>query len=144
MSEADAYDASDRALWESFVQASVTPVEWTHEAHVRVAYLHLRQYPFETAMELVRIRIQKLNQIHGTPEALERGYHETMTRAFMQLIAAAMRQENFNNSLAFCRKHPRLLKKQVLLEYYSRDRIISYEAKSTFITPDLQPLPEIN
>ncbi len=135
------FDSTDRELWDSFVDASVSPDDWNHEAHVRIAYLHLRQFSFEEALELVRTRIQRLNESHGTPESLERGYHETITQAFMRLIASAIIDAEPCNSREFCEQHPRLLQKRVLLDYYSRERIVSFKAKHTFVSPDLKQFP---
>lgn len=93
----------------------------------------------------MRAGIKAYNKATNTPEELERGYHETITVAFMQLVTAALQQSGpFPNSEAFCDACAISLNKPVLLKYYSKDRIISMKAKQTFVEPDLQPLPVIN
>ena len=42
---------------------------------------------------------------------------------------------------AFVDAQPQLTQKRILLLFYSRDRIMSPEAKASFIPPDLAPLP---
>ena len=143
MSTSGRGEASDDVLWEAFVAGIITHAEWNHRAHVRIGYLHICRHPFSRALELVRSRIQRLNAIHGTPEAIDRGYHETMTRAFMQLIAASAVEMRDADSQAFCDAHPELLDRRVLRKYYTRERILTLKAKAEFVTPDLQPLPEI-
>lgn len=143
MSAADREEPSDEALWEAFIEARMTHSQWTHRAHVRIGYLHLCRHPYPQALELVRSRIQRLNAIHGTPEAIDRGYHETMTCAFMQLIAAAAAEMRGADSQAFCDAHPELLDRRVLRKFYTRGRMLTLKAKAEFVAPDLQPLPEI-
>ena len=131
----------DDDLRTRFHDGNLSPEEWTHRAHVRIGFLHVPGEPFETALSRVRDGIRQLNRRHGVPDALDRGYHETMTQAFLRLIAAAAAAAVVTDSSEFCEQHPHLMRKQILLDYYSRDRILSAEAKQTFIAPDLQPLP---
>ena len=42
------------------------------------------------------------------------------------------------SSAAFCDAHPELLAKQFLSQFYSPDRLWSWEAKQTFLEPDLK------
>ena len=98
------------------------------------------------ALPLVRARIQALNAAHGTPETIARGYHETITAAYLRLIAAALADdravgETSDDSHAFLARHPKLAVRERLLDYYSRERLFSPEAKRGFAQPDRQPLP---
>lgn len=131
----------DRELWDAFVAATLPPKAWTHRTHVRIGYLHIIRYPFAEALDHIRSRIQRLNAAHGTPEAIDRGYHETITCAFLRLIAAVAAEANGVDSDGFCEQHPKLLDKRLLLRFYSRERIMSAEAKGAFVEPDLQSLP---
>ncbi|MEZ5942762.1 MAG: hypothetical protein R3C18_15315 [Planctomycetaceae bacterium] len=143
MSDDDSAHWSDEKLWDAFLAASISEEQWTHLAHVRVGYLFLVRFDFAEALTRVRDGIQALNRTLGTPEATDRGYHETITRAFLHLIAAAKSHWTGESSNGFCDAHPELMTKRVLLDYYSRDRIMSAEAKAEFLTPDIQPLPEL-
>jgi hypothetical protein len=42
----------------------------------------------------------------------------------------------------FARRHGWLLEKDALLEFYSRERLMSDEARARWVEPDLLPLPE--
>jgi len=67
-------------------EACKLPLErWHHKDHIKVAYLYLRKYPFGEAMSRIRERIKAHNAAHNIPEAIDRGYHETMTQAWMRL-----------------------------------------------------------
>ncbi|MCA9118734.1 MAG: hypothetical protein H6822_04655 [Planctomycetaceae bacterium] len=134
---------NDDELLEAFVSCKLPFEQWTHRAHVRVAYIYASRHGFRSALDQVRTRIKAYNKATGTPEAIDRGYHETMTRAFMTLIFAANRRTGPHaSSDEFCEAHPELLTKLVLREHYSRERIMTWEAKQDFVEPDLRPLPK--
>lgn len=81
----------DAELFEAFRSCTIAKRAWHHQAHVRVAYLHLRRYPFPTAVEKLGAGIRKLNLVLGVQDGLTMGYHETLTWAFMCAIWATMR-----------------------------------------------------
>jgi hypothetical protein len=137
---ADKTIESDDELWVAFSQATLSRELWTHTAHVRVGYLHVIREGFDAALELLRARIRSLNAAHGTPETPTRGYHETITVAFLTAIAAACRAETPSDSRSFCQRHPELLEKDFLDRFYSRELLFSAEARRTFVAPDLCPL----
>ena len=133
---------SDAAFLEKFENASWQPEDWHHREHIKVAYLYLCRFPFETAVERVRAGIQKLNAAHKTPEELTRGYHETMTQAWMRLVYATLSEFGpADTADQFLDQQPQLLSKRALLFFYSRDRIMSAEAKYGFVEPDLASFP---
>ena len=132
----------DAELLERFERCTLTPAEWTHRAHLKVAYLHLRQYGPEDALERMRAGIQRLNATHQVPEAIDRGYHETVTRAWLQLIWVTLCEYGPGETAdAFFDEQPQLYTKRVLRFFYSRDRIMSPEAKYGWVEPDLTSLP---
>jgi len=133
----------DETFLKRFEAAAIPREEWRHREHIRVAYLYLRRYPFEEATTRVRSSIQKLNATHQTPETLERGYHETITQAWMRLVHCALCQFGPSATAdAFLEEQSQLLSKRALLLFYSRDRLMSAEAKARFVEPDLAPLPK--
>jgi putative acetyltransferase len=134
---------SDEELLAAFESCTLSCEAWTHRAHIRVGYLYASQCDLPAAIQRMRAGLKALNAVHGTPESLERGYHETITVAFLRLIQAAARKETFPSSEDFCQRHPELLDKNLLLKFYSRERLRSLEAKTQFIAPDLSPLPPI-
>ena len=42
--------------------------QWTHRAHVKVAYLYLRRHPFEEALDRMRLGIRAFNAVHRVEE----------------------------------------------------------------------------
>ena len=133
---------NDADLLTAFEDCSLPIEQWTHRAHIRVAYLFASTHDFASAVDRMREKIKAYNKTIDTPEAIDRGYHETITVAFMTLVFAANVQTGpHESSNEFCEVHPELLTKQALLSYYSRERILTMKAKAGFIEPDLCPLP---
>ena len=136
---------TDPDLLHRFESQSIPRKDWTHRAHVKIAYLYLTTLSFEQALEKTRIGIQKLNAANHVPESPTEGYNETTTVAFTHLIAATIHAygKTFPTTTAdeFCDRHPHLLAPTILRLFYSPDRRLHPDAKFQFITPDLTPLP---
>jgi hypothetical protein len=132
----------DGELLEAFERCALPRQQWSHCAHVRVAFLYVFRYGWEEAEERMRRGIKAYNAATQTPEGLDRGYHETITVAFLRLIAeAAGGGERYESSLEFCDRHPELMDKRVLSRFYSGARLMSWGAKEGFVEPDLAALP---
>ena len=116
---------------------------WHHRAHLKVAYLYLNRFSFEEALQKLRTGIRAYNAAHQVADSPTSGYHETMTHAWLQLVHTTLCQFGPAASAdAFFDTQTQLTQKHTLLLFYSRDRIMSSEAKSSFLTPDLAPLPQ--
>ena len=110
---------------------------WTHEAHVRMAWLYLTRLPFADALERIRGGIRRYNTSLGNAA----GYHDTITVAYARLVAARIAPgEDFAN---FRARHPELFDctLSALKRHYSEARLQSPEAREQFIEPDLRELP---
>ena len=134
----------DIALLEQF-EATTLPMElWGHREHVKVAYLYLLRLPFEEAIDQMRRGLQAYNAAQNVPDEPTRGYHETLTQAWMQLVHVTLQMYGrCDTADAFVDANSQLLSKRALLLFYTRDRILSVEAKRAFIQPDLSPLPTL-
>lgn len=132
----------DRAFIEAFEACSLPFEQWSHRAHVKVAYLYAAAHPFEEAVGRMRRGVKAYNAANKVPEGPESGYHETMTVAWMRLIHAAVRGWGPAASAdEFCDRNPHLTQKSLLRIFYTRDHIMSAQAKAEFVEPDVTPLP---
>jgi hypothetical protein len=135
---------NDRQFLEEFEAAAIPRERWAHRDHVRMAFLYLRDHPFDDALSRIRAGIQALNRANQVPESDASGYHETVTVAWARLIHCTLAVHgpvsSFNEFIA---ANPHLLHKSLLRLYYTRARILSTEAKSRFVDPDLAPLPDV-
>lgn len=137
----------DAELLREFQDRTLPFKEWTHRCHVKMAYLHLKKYPFEEALTRICSGIRAYNAANNVPESETSGYNQTTTHAFLHLVAAVMRayEQTFpvNTADEFCDAHPQLMSKHVLRFFYSPQRRMHPDAKAKFVEPDLAPLPKI-
>jgi hypothetical protein len=134
----------DDALFEAFGASALTAAEWTHEAHVRVAYLFLRRHPFDEAHVRMRAGIIRLNERHGLVESGARGYFETLTRVWLTLVAVAARDSGVQTSRDLLDRCPGLLDRHAPFAYYTRETLSTVRARAIFVEPDLAPLPQVS
>jgi hypothetical protein len=132
------------ALAERFAAAAIPPGEWTHLAHLRVAAWHVHHLVPEEALERMRSGIRRLNLVHGTANSTARGYHETITAAYLRLVAqflaAAPAVTPFETRVDELLGSP-LAQRDFLLQFYSRKLLLSVRARKRWVEPDLAPLP---
>jgi hypothetical protein len=128
---------TDDEFLAAFDSAAIPRPDWTHEAHVRMAWLYLGRLPFAEALHQIRAGIQKLNATIGSPD----GYHETITVAFVRVIASRLVEGE--GYAAFRERNPELFDRKLgaLLHHYTKERLYSAGARLAFIDPDVRPLP---
>ncbi|HXD00933.1 MAG TPA: hypothetical protein VN048_16445 [Verrucomicrobiae bacterium] len=132
----------DEKFLEQFETASLPLEEWHHKQHIKVAYLYLRRFPFETARVRMREGVKAFNAAKKIPEAIDRGYHETMTQAWMHLVYFTLCEYGPAESAeAFYEQSPQLQQKKILRFFYTKERFTSAEAKAGFLEPDIIPFP---
>ena len=137
-------DADIEALAARFAAAAIPATEWTHHAHLTVGLWHVARFGPDAALDRMRAGIRRLNAAHGTIDSDTRGYHETITCAFVRLLAAFLAARPAGQPLAatvaalFAGP---LAARDVLLRHYSRERLLSVAARRAWIEPDLAPLP---
>ena len=137
----------DADLLHQFETRTLPFAQWTHRAHVRVAFLYLRAHPFDEALARMRAGVKAYNAANDVPESPTSGYNETTTHAFLHLVAAVRSAyattHAVESSNAFCDMHPQLMNKHVLRLFYSPERRMDPCAKFEFVEPDLTALPRI-
>jgi hypothetical protein len=127
---------TDEELWRAFTDRTLSDKEWNHRAHLRVAWMYLERYrSLDEAHLRMRVGIIRLNQVHGLEETPQRGYHETLTRVWLMLVLEHRAIDRTTDSLSFIERHH--LDKDTPLRLYSRERLMSLEARSVFVPPDL-------
>ena len=135
-----------RASWEDqifrrqFEACAVRPAAFDHRAHVRLAYIYLCASDVDTAYQALRHALQQFLDHHGVDPAT---YHETMTRAWVLAVRHfMMRSSPMPSAASFIEQNPRLLDTRIMLTHYTKATLFSDEARSAFIEPDLDPIPE--
>ena len=129
---------------EGLMTCSLQREAWTHGAHFAAALWLMRYRPELEAAAVMPGLIRAFNDAVGTVNSDSSGYHETITLASLRAargvfdsfpadtpvyrIVNALMGTNFANP-------------NWLLEYWSRDRLMSVEARRGWLEPDLKALP---
>jgi hypothetical protein len=132
---------NDSEMLLAFERCTLPAAAWTHEAHVRVAWTYLERHDEATALHLVRKGIQRFNAAVIKKDG---GYHETITVAFIRLIAHHRAELPPRHDFdAFKAAAPNLLDRTLsaLLRHYRRETLFSDAARHGWIGADLLPLP---
>ncbi|MFT7626101.1 MAG: hypothetical protein ACI9WU_005294 [Myxococcota bacterium] len=133
--------AEDRRFLRDFEAAALTKEQWTHRAHLRMAWLMAEQGPVRETVPRVKRALHRLLNAFGITQTETTGYHETVTRAWLQLIGALRELSKASCAEVFIDQHPQLLDKTHLLTFFSRPQLMDPRARSSWIPPDLRPLP---
>lgn len=138
-------DLSDEEFVEKFETLALANDQFRHYDHVRLAWIYLRDttrcgpIDVERATARMALGIRAFALHHSG--SLEK-YHDTITRTFVQLVAAHLREApELHDFPAFAAAHPRLFDKDLPLTFYSNARLMSVEARMGWMEPDLRPLP---
>jgi hypothetical protein len=110
-----------------------------HREHVELAWTYLRSAPVEQAKEAMSRAVGHLAHQHGA----EGKYNETMTHAWVHLVAVHAGSSHANSFAEFIAENPILLDQGLLSGHYRPGLLRSDAARSGWVDPDLRPLPEI-
>jgi hypothetical protein len=123
----------------AFVSGSLAKAEWTHEAHLRVGLWHVLRHEREDALALLRERIRALNEGHGVANSDAGGYHETITRFYVEVLAdfASAAPAGEDEDALAGRLIAELGARDLPLRFWSRERLMSVQARRHWLEPDL-------
>jgi hypothetical protein len=108
-----------------------------HAEHLELAWSFLAAYPYEAASRRMRSAIRHLAAVHDASER----YHDTLTRAWVHLVALHMRGGTTASFDEFIAENPGLLDRQLLTGHYSSEVLWSDAARERWTEPDLRRLP---
>jgi hypothetical protein len=124
--------ANDSAgLLADFEAGRVDPAHFPHCAHVRVSYELLQHHAFPEALFHLARGLRRLAAKAGKPEV----YHETITAAFLALIAERRLSGSYVDWEDFAARNPDLLRKGLLEQVYEPSVLQSPLARQTFVLP---------
>lgn len=127
----------------AFLARTLPKPEWTHHAHLRVGLWHLITYPADEAMSRLRDGIRGYNDATGVANTETSGYHETLTRFYVLVIDAFLTEAGRSRPPdALAEDLIRLYgDRQLPLRFYSKERLMSPQARRGWVDPDLLPAP---
>lgn len=135
---------TDEAFVQAFEAGTLAPEAFPHRAHVRLAWLYLRQYPLTEAAARFTAGIRAFATAVGKPEK----YHETITWAYLLIIqdrvARASADADAGGAPDFDRfaeaNSDLLLNGRALLErWYHPATLDAPLARQAFVWPDRMP-----
>ncbi|MDP2053275.1 MAG: hypothetical protein Q8L75_06545 [Acidobacteriota bacterium] len=132
---------TDDELYDAFTSAALPADQFHHEQHVRVAWLFVCRHGMPAALGEFTTAIKRFAAAKGAHGL----YHETITWAFLLIIAERQAREPQVDWPAFASANQDLLtwKPSILDRYYSKALLASALAKRTYLMPDLvRPKPD--
>lgn len=116
---------------------------WTHQAHLAVACWYLICNADVEAIPRIREGIKKYNISQGGVNTKDSGYHETITLFWAKMIRSHLANTTIECPIVHLVNGlvARYANSKIPFEYYSRDRLMSREARADWTEPDLKPLP---
>jgi hypothetical protein len=128
-------DSEILTLVDRFERCLLAKEEFHHRDHLTVAVVYLYASDLETAIDRMRSSLKRFATHHEVPKL----YHETLTRFWLSQVDQRLnRSECLKQSVK--KVHEQLSDKNLALEYYSRERIDSQEARENWFEPDLKKL----
>jgi hypothetical protein len=111
--------------------------EFTHARHLTVAAWYLCHLPPDEALVRMKTGLVRFIEHHG-----KQGYHETITRFWMEMVGKFL--ESMPRDATIIHKVNEVLErydnKDVLFEYYSREKALSELARREWVEPDLRSI----
>ncbi|MDX9751099.1 MAG: hypothetical protein RBT71_08485 [Flavobacteriales bacterium] len=120
-----------------FTECRLPPEHFTHEAHLRLAWVHLTQVGLQRAITRVRADLRRYTRHVGA----EAKYHDTLTTAAVHAVDHFQRQRPMGDFASFIEAHPALMTnfKGLLATHYDPELLATAEARANYVAPDRQP-----
>lgn len=128
---------SDSEFSEQFSSCSLPPDLFTHEAHIRLAWINIREHRIDGAIDKTREQIQNFVRHVGAEDK----YHETITVAGVRVVYHFFLRDPDLDFQEFIAKHRRLVNSfsDLLNAHYDADIFGLERAKKDFVEPDKLP-----
>jgi hypothetical protein len=131
------FNMTDEHFQQAFENATMDPILFSHEAHLRLAWIHINAFGIDFAIK--NVTSQLMNYVTGLGMASK--YNETVTIASVRAVYHFMLKSGSDNFKGFIGEFP-MLKfnfKELLSQHYGFDVFTSEEARTSFLEPNLLP-----
>lgn len=135
MDDVDMIDAVTQHTLNAFRDLTLSKSEWTHEAHLRVCWAVLASRDPSETVEFLREAIRSYNEATGVANTKTSGYHETLTRYYVEAVAS-LDSANIDGVL-----HSPRCSTSAPLQHWTRQTLFSATARAAWIEPDRAALP---
>lgn len=128
---------TDQEFENQFETYTLKPSMFSHEAHLRLAYIHIKKYGATQA------EINMCEQIKGYAESLGvyDKFNKTVTVASVKVMNHFMQKSKTNSFDDLMSEFPKLNTnfREILSQHYGFNVFADKKAKKVFIEPDLMP-----
>ncbi|MBO6524716.1 MAG: hypothetical protein JJ971_12875 [Balneolaceae bacterium] len=134
------YSYTDSEFEQHFHECTLPSEMFTHEAHLRLAWIEISKYGVDTAIENISAHIKKYAE---SLDAADK-FHATVTVAAVEAVHHFMKKTESETFQGFISTNPELKTrfKELLSSHYSFNVFESEKAKQKFIEPDVSSFRE--
>ena len=122
---------------EKFKNTTLSPILFTHEAHLRLAYIHITKYGIDVAIKNLCKQIKHFDKEFGSGTK----FNKTVTIASVKIMEHFIDKSATTNFRDLLEEFPSLKNNflALLKTHYSLDIFIDKTAKHKYLEPDLVP-----
>lgn len=126
---------SDSEFIEQFVNGTLNPKLFNHEAHLRLAWLYIGKYGVERAERDIQRQLLNFDKIVGKGDK----YHITVTVVAIKIVNHFMLKSKSSDFTEFIIEFPKLKSefKELVNAHYSFNIFTSEKAQTEYLNPDL-------
>ncbi len=130
-------ELSDYTFEQAFLHSELPPSIFNHEAHLRLAWIHIRKYGLEQAEQNIHDQLLTFVKAIGATGK----YNKTLTIVAVRAVHHFMQKSTADGFESFMLEFPQLKSgfKDLINSHYTFDIFNSERAKVDFIAPDLSP-----
>ena len=131
------YQLTDTDFESQFSNSTLDASLFNHEAHIRLAWIHVTKYGIDKAVK--NVNTQLINYVASL--GAQDKYNNTVTTAAVKAVHHFIQKSKSDNFKDFIEEFPRLKTnfKDLLSQHYSINIFNSENAKSSFLEPNLLP-----
>jgi hypothetical protein len=129
------------AFLAAFEGGTLPKARWTHGAHLLTGACYVHAFGEVEAIDRMRVCVRRYNEAVGGKNTETSGYHETITVAWIKLLAGLLRESGSMERAAFAALAVERFERQrdIFRRYYDFDLVGSVEARRVWVAPTLEP-----
>jgi hypothetical protein len=131
------FEIDDTAFELQFATCELNPELFTHEAHLRLAWIHVKNYGTGAAISNICEQLQNYTRHVGAAHK----YNTTVTIAAILAVNHFINKSHSSSFLEFINEFPRLKYnfKEIIAAHYKTDIFKSENAKQNYLEPESLP-----
>tara|TARA_B100001146_G_C15864072_1_gene298975 strand:- start:61 stop:474 length:414 start_codon:yes stop_codon:yes gene_type:complete len=131
------FKLTDSDFEKKIISCEFNPSDFTHEAHLRLAWINIKKYGINQAEINIQSELRNFVEFVGDKDK----YNMTLTMAAIRAVYHFMLKSKADNFKGFIMEFPRLKNnfRDLMSYHYGFDIYNSERAKVEFLQPDLIP-----